>query len=206
MKKTILILILIGSGLTFAQAQNARDLYLGYAKNEPAVSAPTNNTANLKKVPKNGQPGTKVTIELLRDGKLKFVKPTSKFKSGDKIRLRFATNFDGYIRILNVGSSGRVSLLFPYKGANDRITPSTDFQIPNNNDWIVFDDTPGTEMLTVILSAKPFENDSDLSGLNSRATKSRDLTIQSDDDATYAVFGESSLQEPVGFTLQLKHK
>jgi hypothetical protein len=206
MKKIILILILVVSGLTVGKAQNARDLYLGYGKNETPVSAPTNDTANLQKVPKNGQPGTKVTIELMRDGKLKFVKPNSKFRSGDKIRLRFATNFDGYIRILNVGSSGKVSLLFPYNGANDRITPSTDFQIPNNNDWIVFDDTPGTEMLTVILSAKPFEGGDDLSGLNSRATKSRDLTIQSDDDATYAVFGQSILQEPVGFTLQLKHK
>ncbi len=199
MKKTILILIVILGTLTIAQAQNARDLYLGYGND---VIAPTNDSANRKR----GKPGTKVTIELYRDGKLKFVKPTSKFRSGDKIRLRFATNFDGYIRILNVGSSGRVSLLFPYKDANDRITPSTDFQIPNNNDWIVFDDTPGTEMLTVILSAKPFADDKDLSGLNSRATRSRDLTIQSDDDATYAVFGEGSLQEPVGFTLQLKHK
>jgi hypothetical protein len=194
-------MLILGS-LTIANAQNARDLYIGYGN----PSAPTNDTANLKRVPKNGQPGTKVTIELQRDGKLKFVKPTHKFKSGDKIRLRFATNFDGYIRILNIGSSGRVNMLFPYKGANDRITPSTDFQIPNNNDWIVFDNNPGTEMLTVILSSVPFGEDKDLMGLNNRATRSRDLVIQSDDDATYAVFGEASLREPIGFTLQLKHR
>ena len=200
MKKTIFILMLILSTLTIANAQKPRDLFLGYENK--VVTAPTNDTANKKK----GKPGAKVTIELLRDGKLKFVSPKTSFRSGDKIRLRFATNFEGYVRILNVGSSGRVSLLFPYKGANDRITPSSDFQVPNNNDWIVFDDTPGTETLTVILSAKPFSNDDDLSGLNSRATKSRDLTIQSDDDATFAVASEESLHEPIGFTLRLKHK
>jgi hypothetical protein len=202
MKNTILILILIFSALTIANAQNARELFLGYGNNDKPVTAPTNDTANKRR----GKPGAKVTIERLRDGKLKFVSPKSTFLSGDKIRLRFATNFDGYVRILSIGSSGKVSLLFPYQGANDRITPSGDFQVPNNNDWIVFDDTPGTEMLSVILSAKPFGDDQDLSGLNSRATKSRDLTIQSDDDATFAVASEESLREPIGFTLRLKHK
>lgn len=207
MKKTILVVTILLSSVVIAKAQGARQLYLGYEKKNEVTVAPTNNTANRKKVPKAGQPGTKVRIERMRKGKVKFVKPTSTFKSGDKIRLRFATNFDGYIRILNVGSSGRVSMLFPYEGANDRITPTDDFQIPNNNDWIVFDDTPGTEMLTVIMSATPFDaDDDDLLGLNSRATKSRDLSIEISDDATFAVASETTLAEPIGFTLRLKHK
>jgi hypothetical protein len=202
MKKTILILMLVFASITIANAQTARQLYLGYENNNQMV-APNNDTANRKK---SGQPGTKVIIERSRNGEVKFVSPKKTFRSGDKIRLRFATNFDGYIRILNVGTSGRVTMLFPYNGANDRITPSDDFQIPNNNDWIVFDDTEGTEMLTIILSKKPFgDEDDDLSGLNKRAT-SRDLSIESDDDATFAVTSEEYLEKPIGFTLRLKHK
>lgn len=199
MKKTLLIVMFVLFSLTALNAQTARQSYIDY------TVAPTNDSANRKKTPKYGQPGTKVIIERSRDGKVKFVSPKKSFKSGDKIRLRFATNFNGYIRILNVGSSGRVTMLFPYRGANDRITPSSDFQIPNNNDWIVFDDTPGTEMLTVIFSKEPFDDDGDLRALNDRAT-SRDLSIEMDEDATFAVAPEEDLEEPIGFTLRLKHK
>lgn len=195
-------------GLTAANAQTARDLYVGYGSSEQAISAPTNNTANNIKVPKKGKPGTKVVIERMRGGKLAFVSPNSKFRSGDKIRLRFATNFDGYVKILNVGSSGKVNVLFPYEGADDRIQPTKDFQIPQNGDWIVFDDTPGVEMLTVMMSSKPldFQNEDELRNAGKQAAASRDLSIQSDADATYAVATEESLQKPIGFTLQLKHQ
>lgn len=207
MKKTILILTLILSGMTAAQAQTARQLYFGYETNDKLVSAPTNNTAGIK-VPKKGKPGTKVVIERMRDDKLAFVSPNSKFRSGDKIRLRFATNFDGYVKIINVGSSGKVNLLFPYEGADDRIRPTKDFQVPGGGDWIVFDSTPGIEMLTVMMSSKPldFANEDELREAGRRAAGARDLTIQSDSEATYAVASEQSLLKPVGFTLRLKHQ
>ena len=208
MKKTILSLILVLAGLTVIKAQTARQLYLGYENNDQMIAAPTNNTANNKKVPKKGKPGTKVVIERMRGGKLAFVSPNTKFRSGDKIRLRFATNFDGYVKILNVGSSGSVSLLFPYAGADDRIRPTKDFQVPKNGDWIVFDDTPGIEMLTVVMSKKALraDTDADLSELNKQAANTRDLTIQSDNEATYAVCTDNNLSKPVGFTLRFKHE
>lgn len=208
MKKISLILTIIFAGLTAAQAQTARQLYLGYETNDQMVSAPTNNTANRVKVPKKGKPGTKVVIERMRNGKLAFVSPNTRFRSGDKIRLRFATNFDGYVKIINVGSSGKVNLLFPYSGADDRIRPTSDFQVPQNGDWIVFDDTPGIEMLTVLMSKEPmdFENEDQLREAGTRAAAgTRDLTIQSDTEATYAVTSEQNLQKPIGFTLRLKH-
>ncbi|HEX8398683.1 MAG TPA: DUF4384 domain-containing protein [Pyrinomonadaceae bacterium] len=208
MKKNILSLMIILGGLSFAQAQTARQLYLNYETNDQMVAAPTGNTANNKKTPKKGKPGTKVVIERMRDGKLAFVAPNSKFRSGDKIRLRFATNFDGYIKILNIGSSGKVNLLFPYSGADDRIRPNTDFQVPKSGDWIVFDETPGTETLTVIMSKEPLnsESDAELRALNKSAANTRDLTIESDTEATFAVTNETSLQKPLGFTLRLKHE
>lgn len=200
-------MIILG-GLSFAQAQTARQLYLNYETNDQIVAAPTGNIANNKKSPKKGKPGTKVVIERMSDGKLAFVAPNSKFRSGDKIRLRFATNFDGYIKILNIGSSGKVNLLFPYSGADDSIRPNADFQVPKNGDWLVFDDTPGTETLTVIMSKEPLnsESDAELRALNKSAANTRDLTIESDTQATFAVTNEASLQKPIGFTLRLKHE
>ena len=195
------MLMLLGlSGVV--SAQNARSLYLGYGNNDKLTSTPANPVTPM------GKPGTKIVIERMRNGKLEFVSPKSKFKSGDKIRLRFATNFDGYIKIINVGSSGSVTVLFPYKGADDRLRRSDDFQVPKGGDWIVFDNTPGMEILTVIMSSQPFgfENDAELRNLNNNATQSRDLTVESDNDATYAVCTEMSLQKPIGFMLQLKHK
>lgn len=211
MKKTLLImsLILFGSSSTaLAQTTStttttARQLYLGYANNDKIA----NQDGGDKSKPNVGRPGAKVVIERMRDGKLSIVSPKSKFRSGDKIRLRFATNFDGYIKIINVGSSGKVSLLFPYEGADDRITPSNDFQLPKGGDWIVFDDTAGTETLTIIMSKKPlnFRSDEELLEMNKKATQSRDLTIESEQDATYAVCPEASLEKPIGFVLRLKH-
>lgn len=204
MKKLILILSLMLFGLSgTALSQTARQLYLNYPNNDKLANQSDKDKSKLTV----GKPGAKVVIERMRDGKLSFVSPKSKFRSGDKIRLRFATNFDGYIKIINVGSSGKVSLLFPYEGADDRITPSNDFQVPKGGDWIVFDDTTGTETLTVIMSKKPlnFGSDEELRDINKSATQSRDLTIESEQDATYAVCTETSLEKPIGFILRLKH-
>ena len=208
MNKTFFIFALL---LTWmggaAQAQTARQLYLGYENDDKIASVPEKVPTKLPPV-KKGKPGTKVVIERSRAGKLAFVAPNSKFRSGDKIRLRFATNFDGYLKILNIGSSGKINLLYPYQGADERIQPSKDFQIPKNGDWIVFDDTPGTEVLSVIMSSQPLasEDENDLRKLNEAATGSRDLTVQSDAEATYAVADNTSLQQPIGFTLRLKHR
>ncbi|MCY7376978.1 MAG: DUF4384 domain-containing protein [Pyrinomonadaceae bacterium] len=210
MKKTAFIFLLLLAGLSgAAQAQTARQLYLGYENTDKiAASTDAGKTTKMRPPKPPGKPGAKVVIERMRGGKLAFVSPNSKFRSGDKIRLRFTTNYDGYLKILNVGSSGKVNLLFPYDGADDRIKPSSDFQVPKNGDWIVFDDTPGTETLTVIMSNKPlnFESEDELRDLNKRAANPRDLTIESDTDATYAVTTQSNLENPIGFTLRLKHR
>jgi hypothetical protein len=154
-------------------------------------------------------PGTKVTIELMRDGKLRFVRPDFKFKSGDKIRLRLATNFDGYVSVLNIGSSGRVTLLYPVNGLNNRVLPTTDFAIPQGNNWIVFDNQKGTETVSVILSENPVDNLADLKGDSVYFTQERttkDLFVQTVGTETYAVCTVESLAENVGFTLKFKHQ
>ena len=175
MKIIFLVLAILFLGISAAYAQGARQLYLGY-ENKDKLTAPANSQPK-SPAAKAGRPGTKVVIELMRAGKLSLVSPLAVFRSGDKIRLRFATNFDGYLRILNIGSSGKITLLFPYQGADDRLKPSTDFQVPKDGEWILFDNTPGTETMTVVFSRNSFDGQTD-ENLNRSTGKSRDLMIE----------------------------
>lgn len=218
--------LLTGSAI-FANAQTARGMYIAYNANnsvkppkKPAPKPPkkikkptgqntskppvivVNNTGATPSA--TGLPGTKITIELNRKGRLSFVKPTYKFRSGDKIRLRLATNFEGYISLLNVGSTGEAEFLYPYDGANNRVMPSKDVQIPGSDAWIVFDEKTGTENLTVIMSKEPLGESAD--NYNEiRQTNSRDLLIEYANDGVYAVCEDDQISKPVGFTLKLKH-
>lgn len=137
MKKRALFLALLLcaalAGTTAAQKKGARDLY---------IEGPGGS----------GMSGAKVTVELKRNGRTSYVSPDYAFQSGDRIRLIFDLNFQGYVTILNVGSSGRTQLLYPYQGVSNRVSPNAATKIPQN-DWIRFDNQPGTEQLTVIFSS-----------------------------------------------------
>ncbi len=211
--KNILLLIALtlafgalANSAALAQDNNARQLYLGYATNDKLQPVAGNaNKINSTK----GRPGAKLVIERMRNGKLAFVSPNSKFRSGDKIRLRLQTNFDGYLAIMNVGSTGAVNLLFPYAGADSRITSATDFQVPKADAWIVFDKNPGVETVTVIMSRQVLRaaTEQERRDLSSQAAvDSRDLSIETGEQATYAVCPEQQLDKPIGFTLRLKHQ
>lgn len=219
--KLFAIIGLLAGSVIIADAQNARGLYIAYNSNNSGKlpkkpKKPVRQTTNNNKPPvivtnntganptTTGLPGTKITIEMSRNGKLSFVKPTYKFRSGDKIRLRLSTNFQGYISLLNVGSTGEVKLLYPYIGADNSVVPSKDIQIPASDAWIVFDDKTGTENLTVIMSKEPLGESTD-NYSNLRQSNSRDLLIEYAADAVYAVCEEERITKPVGFTLMLKH-
>ena len=180
-------------------------------RNRPNNSTVANNSNSSSGVSptSTGLPGTKITIELMRNGKLSFVKPSYKFKSGDKIRLRMKTNFEGYVSVLNLGSSGNINLLYPVQGRDNYVTPTADYQIPGGNGWIVFDDQPGTETISVIMSEDSLEGISSLNRNSDYFQKdrtSKDLFVQTSGNDFYAVFREQEVGRNVGFTLKLKHK
>ena len=223
---TVMILVMGGAVSLMAQKPKqvgkARDLYIDHAQNE-----------------NQGQPGAKVAIELLRKGESEstLVSPQTVFHSGDRIRLVIDLNFTGYIALVNVGTSGKESLLFPYKGADDQVAPNAALRVPRT-DWIKFDNTVGTEELIVAFSknripeveqylnggsstptqstggqANPSEQDQVLADLNSRGLKmkakakgSRDLSIESANDATYCVANDNKIKDVVAFSLKLAHQ
>jgi hypothetical protein len=202
----------ISTARTNTNRQNpARPRNASSNRNSPANTATASNVSNSGGVSPSttGLPGTKVTIELMRGEKHSFVKPDYKFRSGDQIRIRMKTNFEGYISVLNLGSSGNVNLLYPVQGHDNYVIPTQDYQIPQGDGWIIFDNQPGTEIISVIMS------EDELEGLNSLDNNSdyfrkdrigKDLFVQTSGTDFYAVFRQQNSGENFGFTLKLKHK
>jgi hypothetical protein len=51
---------------------------------------------------------------------------------GDRVRFRFSTNFDGYLYVMNRGTSGKYDQLFPRQetGQDNRVTAGMEYQVP----------------------------------------------------------------------------
>jgi len=134
-----------------AQDTGARDLYNTYGKSE-SIPSPSASAAK-----PTGRPGARVRVELDRGGKARWVSTKTVFRAGDKVRFHFAMNFPGYVVIINEGSSGKRSLLFPYKGVSNHIGRTADYTVPQGEGWFEFDETPGTEKLTFIMSKREIQ-------------------------------------------------
>jgi len=97
---------------------------------------------------------------LLRDSDRAYeeVPPGSVFHSGDHIRLSLLANEPGYLYVIEQGSSGAWSPIFPgpksAPGAN-RIAAGQPQMVPGGTQAFAFDQNPGDEKLFVILSRNP---------------------------------------------------
>lgn len=96
-----------------------------------------------------GKPGTHVTDE-------------RRFRSGERIRIHFRGNADGRIVIVQLGTSGVSSVLFPdgRKGlSQNRIRANRDHVLPSEDHWFRFDEKAGTERLIVLFAKNQDELD-----------------------------------------------
>jgi hypothetical protein len=85
--------------------------------------------------------------------------PSSIFRSGDRIRLIFESNVDGYLYVVQKGSTGRDRVLFPDPkiGGDNRILRGIQYHVPSRR-WFEFDRHPGEEKLTVVVSRTPLKS------------------------------------------------
>lgn len=88
-------------------------------------------------------------ILITKEGQTKIVQTSYVFKSGDKIKLMVKTNKEGYLTILNIGSSGNTHVLF-----NEFVEASKEIEIPHKSNLRFIGD-PGTEKFLVMLSNNP---------------------------------------------------
>lgn len=101
--------------------------------------------------------GLSFWVELL-DSSGRFLRVTTDhpFRAGDRIRLTVQSNRDGYLTVLNVGSTGRVTPLFPSaaEGHGAPVRAAQLYQVPANA-FLRFDSNPGEETLILMLSPTP---------------------------------------------------
>lgn len=204
---------------TFAQEdeQSAKNLYLAHGRDS-----------------KRGRPGVKITIELKRDGVTRKVPLNYAFHDGDKVKFHFETNFNAYVKVINIGSTGALQLLYPYRGAAEFVTRTKDYSIPQGDLWFEFDRNPGTEQLIFIFSSQPllagakrhgslslnrpnhssqskdYEQQA-LAELNSTSLENgKDFNLvqdtQENDACAYGVAPMHILRKPIGIRINLRHQ
>jgi hypothetical protein len=71
-------------------------------------------------------------LERLQGGSWHVIDPGLVLAQGDRVRFRFRTNFDGYLYVTNLSTSGKYEQLFPREetGQDNRITASKEYQVP----------------------------------------------------------------------------
>lgn len=117
---------------------SAKNLYLTHSQNA-----------------RRGKPGTKITILLKRGNNVSQVPLNYSFRSGDQVKFRFQTNFDSYVRILNLGTNGELQTLYPYNSlGSESVSRLYNYEVPQQG-WFEFDNNPGTEQLAFIFSRQP---------------------------------------------------
>ena len=206
------------------QEPTAKDLYFDFKENTASTE---NNKPNDKK--RRGRPGTKLQIELSRDNKISKKSTKDTFYSGDRVAFLLTSNFSGYVRVVNFGTTGKNTVL--YDGKVD----SKNYRIPQKG-WIRFDNNEGTETVKFIFSSSPMKfqiatgsnnvsgsssnnstnsstggqvsGDSEEQILNEVNSKelSRDLVLDVVENETYVLTSVEKLPKPQFFTVKLAHK
>jgi hypothetical protein len=73
-----------------------------------------------------------ISLERLDGETWRIVDPGLVLAQGDRVRFRYRTNFDGYLYVTNLGTSGKYEQLFPREntGVENHVRPSKDYQVP----------------------------------------------------------------------------
>lgn len=132
----------------------------------------------------------------LLNGQWLDVAPDSVFHSGDHIRVTVTANAAGYLYIIQQGSSGAWTPLYPPAGDSipvPRVETGKSLTIPEEGSFL-FNDQPGTEALFLLFSTQPLSSlseerqasrgsldDTSVSAI--RKVYSRDLIVESLDEA-----------------------
>ena len=96
-------------------------------------------------------------IQELAPGEQRDVDPDTMFRTGDRLKLAFESNVDGYFYVVAHGTSGRWNVLFPapdINGGSNRVARQREYLIPDDG-WFEMQPPAGTEEVFVIVSKEP---------------------------------------------------
>lgn len=143
-----------------------------HSHSQPAGNAPERNAQVAQLVAENGygaaphlvrtaQDRLGLRCSLLRrgaNGEYDEAAPGTVFHSGEAIRLSFLANQAGYFYVIEQGSTGTWSPIFPppnSAASANRIAAGQLQTVPSGKRFFLFDQNPGDEKLYVILSRTP---------------------------------------------------
>lgn len=101
--------------------------------------------------------GIDITVQRNEDGNWKPVSPGFVFSKGDQLRFQVKANFDGYLYVMNYGTSGQYTSLFPRQetGTDNRIKAGTDYSVPATGAFFRVDGPPGYDAVYWVMSPIP---------------------------------------------------
>jgi len=90
-----------------------------------------------------------ITLERQEGAAWRVVDPGFVFERGDRVRFRFRASFDGYLYVMDHGTSGKYSLLFPREetGQENRIASGKEYRIPSTQALFRIDGPPGHDIV-----------------------------------------------------------
>jgi hypothetical protein len=105
-------------------------------------------------------PHMEITVERQAKDKVEVTSPQHVFHSGDLVRFRFKSSFDGYLYVMDQSTSGKYLLLFPAKDTQDsnQVEQNREYLIPvSSGSWFRVDDPPGYETVYFVISPVKME-------------------------------------------------
>jgi Domain of unknown function (DUF4384) len=96
-----------------------------------------------------------ITLERKRDGKVETMAAGHVFDAGDQVRLRLKSHYDGFLYVMDQGTSGQFATVFPAPdaGTNNRIEVEKEYYVPSGNDeWFDVTGPAGFDTLYFMLS------------------------------------------------------
>jgi hypothetical protein len=102
-----------------------------------------------------------ITVERLDGQSWKAADPALVFNSGDAIRFRFKSSFNGYLYVTDYGTSGKYMLLFPRQetGKDNRVEAGKEYTIPATDTLFRVDGPAGYESVYWLISPVPLGSD-----------------------------------------------
>ena len=100
-----------------------------------------------------------IVLERNESSAWKTIDPGLVLGQGDLVRFRFRTTFDGYLYVINSGTSGSQSLLFPgdATGRNNRVQAGKDYFVPSNGASFKVAGPAGHDVVYWVISPVPLD-------------------------------------------------
>jgi hypothetical protein len=99
-----------------------------------------------------------ISLEQQIGGQVQSVAPKHIFDSGDIIRIRVTSEYDGFLYVMDQGTSGRFSTVFPSvtAGSDNQVHRGQSYLIPSTAEgWFQISGPAGFDVLYFLLSPEP---------------------------------------------------